>query len=213
MEKVNFTIKNVNNLVLNTLFSSSPDLQTSGTTVTIRLAQLSDLFELSEIITHSFYPPHQLWRWVYPLLKLSIYEDLRQRLRSNSPEYFCFVATVPVIRDQDHQELLVGTVEIAIRSQLASVQNGKAYPYISNLAIHSHYRRQGIARQLLQYCEKTACEWGFEEICLHVLENNDPAQKLYYTNGYQLAQRESTMISWLLKHPKRCFLIKSLSSC
>ncbi len=193
------------------MFFLNPDLETSCFPVTIRLAQQSDLRDLTNIITHSFYPPQKSWRWTYPLLKFSIYEDLRHRLYSNSPEYFCFVATIPVLEDQTPKNLLVGTVEIAIRSQLSFTKNDKAYAYISNLAIHTDYRRQGIARQLLNSCEKTALEWGFEEICLHVLENNHPAQKLYRTNGYQLAQMESTIISWLFHRPQRCLLIKSLS--
>jgi len=178
--------------------------------VTIRLAQETDLHDLTNIITHSFYPPEKSWRWVYPLLKLSIYEDLRLRLNSNSPEYFCFVATITVLENQIRKELLVGTIEIAIRSQLFSLKKEQVYAYISNLAIHRDYRRQGIARQLLQSCEKIANDWGFERIYLHVLENNHPAQKLYHKHGYQLAKRESTLSSWLFGRPQRCLLIKSL---
>lgn len=178
--------------------------------MTIRLAQEADLHDLTNIITHSFYPPEKSWRWVYPLLKLSIYEDLRHRLISNSPEYFCFVATIEVFEHQRKKELLVGTAEVAIRSHLSLLKKHQVYAYISNLAIHRDYRRQGIARQLLQSCEKIALDWGFERICLHVLENNNPAQKLYQKHGYQLAQMESTLMTWLFRRPQRCLLIKSL---
>jgi ribosomal protein S18 acetylase RimI-like enzyme len=193
------------------LYSPNPNLKTSRLPVRIRLAQQTDLQDLTHIITHSFYPLEKSWKWTYPLLKYGISEDLRHRLNSNSPEYFCFVATIPVLEHNPPKELLVGTVEMAIRSQLSFAKNDKAYPYISNLAIHGNYRRQGIAHQLLQYCEKTALEWGFEETCLHVLENNHSAQKLYKKQGYQLAQMDSTLISWLFRRPKRCFLIKLLS--
>ena len=193
------------------LCSSISNLPTSCFPVTIRTAQENDIHQLTDIVTKSFYPPEKSWRWLYNLWKFSIHEDLRHRLHLNSPEYECFVATIKIFDGDDEQELLVGTVEIAIRSQLYfAKKNNKSYPYISNLAIHSEYRRQGIANKLLKQCEQTALEWGLSDICLHVLENNYPAQQLYQKNGYQLAQIDSTMISWLFNRPKRCFLIKSL---
>jgi len=177
----------------------------------IRAAQAKDVSYLADILTDSFHPPEGFKRWAYPLLRLGIYEDLRSRLRSTSPHYLCLVAVVSNPAQAGHPDFVAGTVEMTLRSPLSWPRRSFQYPYISNLAVHSAYRRQGVAQQLLLTCERTALDWGFPEIYLHVLENNYQARKLYLKRGYRLDQVEPSWSYWLLKQPRRLFLHKHLT--
>lgn len=180
--------------------------------LTIRTAQVRDLTTLADILTDSFHPRTGLVRWAYPMLRLGIYEDLRNRLRSNSPHYVCLVAVADGSTVTDSSEVLAGTVEIALRSSPSWQPRASQYPYISNLAVKKSCRRQGVARQLLLACERISLEWGFPDLYLHVLENNHQARQLYLKAGYQLGQVEPNYSSLLFGRPKRLFLHKHLAS-
>ncbi|AFZ19342.1 GNAT family N-acetyltransferase [Allocoleopsis franciscana] len=190
---------------------TSQDVVTTGVSnFTIRTAQVLDLTTLAEILTDSFHPRTGVIRWAYPMLRLGIYEDLRNRLRANSPHYVCLVAVADGSKVTDSGEVLAGTVEIALRSPPSWQPHGSQYPYISNLAVRKSYRRLGVARQLLLACERTSLEWGFPDLYLHVLENNHQARQLYLKAGYQLHQVEPSYSAWLFGQPKRLFLHKHL---
>lgn len=173
-------------------------------TFAIRTAQARDLGSLAEILADSFHDRSGMMGWIFPLLRLGIYEDLRNRLRSAPPHYVCLVAAV------DQVEELAGTIEVALRLPPVWQSLHPHYPYISNLAVKKLYRRQGAAMQLLTACERLVLVWGFEDLYLHVLENNYEARRLYLKAGYQLQGVEHNWWSWLLGHPKRLFLHKHL---
>ena len=196
--------------------------QTSGDLL-IRVAHLEDISKLAEILTHSFHPPEGLTAWFYPLLKLGISEDLRHRVRYRTVHEVCLVASKTVANGE--REQIVGTVELAIRSHSFSFALSAppgtrspsfwssfdvGHPYISNLAVSSGHRRQGIARKLLLKCEQIALEWGFKELSLHVLENNREAKKLYFAQGYRVHRIESSLNSCIWKSPRRLFLNKQI---
>ncbi|MGK7877434.1 MAG: GNAT family N-acetyltransferase [Xenococcaceae cyanobacterium] len=188
--------------------STSTDSIAGASQLVIRTAQVKDLKGLAEVLTNSFHPPQGLLYWMYPLLKLGIYEDLRNRLHSCSPHYMCLVASKPVTTIVGEGEEIVGTVEIALRSTCSWPTICSQYPYISNLAVRNSARRQGIARKLLLKCEQVALDWGFQQLYLHVLENNYQARQLYFTSGYQLHRIESSLSGWLFKRPRRLLLNK-----
>ena len=173
----------------------------------IRTAQTRDLGSLAEILADSFHGRSGLMGWIFPLLRLGIYEDLRNRLRASPPHYACLVAAVDQI---DQSEELAGTIEVALRLPMVWQSLHPHYPYISNLAVKKLYRRQGAAMQLLTACERLVLVWGFEDLYLHVLENNYEARRLYLKAGYQLRGVEHSWWSLLLGHPKRLFLHKHL---
>ena len=177
----------------------------------IRTAQARDLSSMAEILTDSFHSRTGLMGWAYPLLRLGIYEDLRNRLRSTLPHYVCLVAVTTVSTVAGSREELAGTVELALRSSSSWPTYNSGYPYISNLAVKKSCRRQGVAQQLLLACERTSMEWGFQDLYLHVLDNNHQARQLYLKSGYQLHQVESSYSAWLLGRPKRLLLHKHLT--
>lgn len=178
----------------------------------IRTAYQSDLSSLAEILADSFHPRTGIARWLYPLLRLGIYEDLRIRLSSTSPHSLCFVAVACASTQTGYKEYLAGTVEIALRSSPSWQHRNLQYPYISNLAVRKSCRRKGVAGQLLLKCERTALEWGFQDLYLHVLENNHQARQLYLKTGYRLQQVDPVGYDCLLPiRPRRLFLHKHLA--
>lgn len=41
---------------------------------------------------------------------------------------------------------------------------GPVLPYISNVLVHPHVRRRGLANRLMLRCEEQAREWGFSQV-------------------------------------------------
>lgn len=175
-------------------------------TLNIRTAQPKDLRGLVEVLYRSFYPSQTSIFGLQPLFKLGMTEDIRGRLRSGKPNYRCLVAvSIPPVEETN---TLVGTIELTLRNQILA----KQIPYISNLAILPEYRRQGIARQLLLKCEQIAVDWGFEELSLHVLEDNLAAQQLYFSCGYTIQKVEHSLGSLLFHQPRRLYLAKQIEN-
>lgn len=154
---------------------------------------------------------------MHPLVRLGIYEDLRQRLRSRSTPYACLVAVVlPLETSTAHPPLrqpnpIAGTVEIGVRNSVWFASVGQ-HVYLSNLAIEASYRRQRVALHLLKQCEKIALEWGYSAAYLHVMEDNEAARCLYEKAGYQLYQTEPSIGSLLLGRPRQLMLRKGLQT-
>ncbi|NEP80364.1 MAG: GNAT family N-acetyltransferase [Okeania sp. SIO3B3] len=194
----------------------------------IRIAQPKDINSITEILTNSFYSYQGIMGYARPFLRLGIYEDLRNRIRSKSEHYLCLVAMVVkntestkgVSTTREREQDLIGTVEIDVRSRsgmdvllLNSWQlDNFEYAYLSNLAVDANYRKLGVAQQLLSYCEQKVLGWGFCELYLHVLENNYTARRLYDKAGYQLQEVEWTFGSLLFGQPRKLLLRKSFSS-
>ncbi|NES72953.1 MAG: GNAT family N-acetyltransferase [Okeania sp. SIO2D1] len=195
----------------------------------IRIAQPKDINSITEVLTNSFYSCQGIMGYVRPFLRLGIYEDLRNRIRSKTEHYLCLVAMVventESTRDVSNtrKQDLVGTVEIDVRSrsgmdvllfnswQLDNLDDFE-YAYLSNLAVDANYRKLGVAQKLLSYCEHKVLGWGFCELYLHVLENNYTARRLYDKAGYQLQEVEWTFGSLLFGQPRKLLLRKSFSS-
>jgi ribosomal protein S18 acetylase RimI-like enzyme len=210
---------------LTPLFSSSTDYQppTAGQSdcyshFQIRAAQSGDLTSLAEILVDSFHSHQGILGWAHPLLRLGIYEDLRNRLRSNLQHHICLVAVECAAKTategwhQSASNKLAGTVEMTLRSTELLARTRSRSPYVSNLAVRPSHRRRGVAKQLLLNCEQVALEWGFQDLYLHVLENNHQARQLYFNLGYRLYKVDSNWNAWLLGRPRQLFLHKHLST-
>jgi ribosomal protein S18 acetylase RimI-like enzyme len=202
-------------------YSSMSDEQTSpgqlldSPEFSVRVAQLTDLLGLTDILADSFHSRAGFRDWLYPLLRLGIYEDLRNRLRATTPNYVCLVAVqtpLPAASASTTPEAkLIGTVEMALRPLHLFPFNQTKHLYLSNLAVRAEYRRQGVAYHLLTACESIALSWGLSEIYLHVLENNHQARRLYLKTGYKLQQVDPSWSAWLLRQPRRLLLSKRLT--
>ncbi len=84
---------------------------------------------------------------------------------------------------------------------------------LANIAVHSDYRRKGIARHLTQKGIETARKRGADSIWLQVEDSNFGAIKLYETLGFQARTRRTTWnASVSLKPQKSSSNIKITSS-
>ena len=186
----------------------------------IRLCSPADLTGVAQIIAESFHSRDGLWGWAFPLLRLGIYEDLRHRLATSAPHHACLVAvdnrdTLSESHSQQTSSNLVATVELSVRLGDSWTHTGtrKSFAYLSNLAVDPQYRRQGAARALLTSCEKVVSEWGFNDLYLHVLENNHQARQLYFKLGYRMHQVDSNWNTFLFRHSRQMLLYKHLFDC
>ncbi|TAE97910.1 MAG: GNAT family N-acetyltransferase, partial [Oscillatoriales cyanobacterium] len=101
--------------------SASHQQQTPGLSgFSIRVAASNDLTQLADILAMSFHSREGFVEWVYPVLRLGIYEDLKNRLRSKAEHYICLVAEL-VSREsgmqnyRSHQtQSIAGTIEMAL---------------------------------------------------------------------------------------------------
>lgn len=176
----------------------------------VRPASLRDLDRLTDVLTASFYDRDGWRQWVYPFIRLGIYEDLKQRLKAQSPRYACLTAiAIPTAGSTPtNGEAIAGTVEASLRQPWP--WQGDRHVYISNLAVDQTFRRQGIALTLLRSCEQVAQRWSICELHLHVMEDNLAARALYRKAGFSVVQTEDSPASWLGLQARRLLMRKTL---
>ncbi|MBD1912228.1 MULTISPECIES: GNAT family N-acetyltransferase [unclassified Leptolyngbya] len=180
----------------------------------IRAARRSDVDPLAEILASSFHSKEGIGRWFYPMLKATLREDLRGRLQNGGTYYRCLVAvsTTASPSNTTPQEEVLGTLEIGLKPQfsLPWYHWFKLFPYISNVAIAHAHRRRGVAIDLLRACEPIARQWGYHDLYLHVLENNQAARRLYSKAGFRFCQVEMNLPSLVLGQPRQLLLHKGI---
>ncbi|HZG39497.1 MAG TPA: GNAT family N-acetyltransferase [Nodosilinea sp.] len=198
--------------------NSPPAPGTASAQPLIRSARLQDVERLTDVLTTSFYDCSGWRYWVYPFIRLGIQEDLKQRLKAQSPRYACLAAMSlppgPAVAGEPAASVassssagaIAGTIEAALRQPWP--WQGDRHVYISNLAVGEGFRRQGVASALLQSCEQLAQQWRVYELRLHVMEDNLAAQALYRKAGFETFQTEDTPASWLGLQPRRLLLRK-----
>ncbi|MFN4194521.1 MAG: GNAT family N-acetyltransferase [Thermosynechococcus sp.] len=150
--------------------------------IEIRLAEITDLPSVAQLVALSFHPGggwQALWR---SFVQLGIEQDLRDRWQRERPHYHCWLAVLSTGRST----LCVGSVEVQLREI-----KGKPKPYLSNLAVHPDYRRRGIGRRLLHTVEASLCA-TYSDLYLHVLAQNEAAQQLYARCGFEVVEEGFT---------------------
>ncbi|MFM7365176.1 MAG: N-acetyltransferase family protein [Cuspidothrix sp.] len=172
----------------------------------IRVATPDDLMDIAQIVTESFHSQNGLWGWAFPLFRLGIYEDLRHRLRFPTPHHVCLVAVDTAATNQK----IMGTIEMSVRLIDTWPGLNQSFPYISNLAVASGYRRLGVACSLLVRCEQISQRWGFQDLYLHVLENNHQARQLYGKLAYRVYKVESPWNALALNPSRQILLHKHI---
>ena len=192
--------------------------------IRVRGARSEDLPKIVAVLLASFYPKVGATHWFYWLMQFGIREDIKTRLKTHSSQYACLVAvsveptagkasTVEVSSKRSRAiaaGTVVGTIEISQRP----CETWQFFPpkkaYLSNLAIDCAHRRQGAARQLLHSCESVALQWGFHDIYLHVMADNQAAQALYARAGYQPCEVSNPILASLGIRPERLLFSKHL---
>lgn len=190
--------------------------------IELRRAQLGDLPALTDLLTNSFYGSNHQPFWLQAILRFSIQADLRQRIQHSPKNHACWVAIHrPNAPESQSPSQLVGTIELSLRSPLTLgwplnietwLAPNRTFPYISNLAVASRFRRQGIAQKLLQRCEQTAITWKQPELYLHVLETNQAARNLYNLAGFGFERVDPSLESMLFNRDHRQLWRKPLKT-
>ena len=193
----------------------SQDCLLNGKTCLIRTARSHDLSTLATVLTECFHPHTGVAAWMNPVFRLGIYEDLRHRFYANEPHAVCLVAVDAAGAETAGKRSLsdgaiAGTVELSLRYPQLWSSLHQRYLYISNLAVHPDYRRQGVARRLLHVCEQIALDWGYVDLYLHVLGNNDSARQLYRQMGFTAKSTEFSVSAYLFRRPQQLLMHKSL---
>jgi ribosomal protein S18 acetylase RimI-like enzyme len=168
--------------------------------------EMADIPRAADVIGDSFRIGAAFGRWLMPLFKLGIREDLHSRWREQDTQRaISMVATAG-----RGESTVVGTIEVSNRSTIYHPTVPRRYAYIANLAVDDTYRSLGIGRQLVAQCELVASNWGFGHIYLHVMAENHAANHLYAKLGFEVVGSDMTwhLLPW--KRASRLFLRKSL---
>jgi ribosomal protein S18 acetylase RimI-like enzyme len=199
---------------LDTIVTIEQKLVLNQPQIEIRPVKEDEIPHVADIITRSFHFDRGWMSWFTPLFRLGIAEDLRNRLRPRlpttnqhkNPQQVCSIALY-VDRDQSY---VAGTVEVGVRTVDRYRQNQHRYVYLSNLAVSRDFRRRGIAQELIGNCEQLTIEWGYTELHLHVMGDNERGRQLYQKLGYEIVSSDSvwSIIPWY--RPERLFLRKQL---
>ena len=86
---------------------------------------------------------------------------------------------------EKHSNIFRSVENIDLLNSTAST-TGVIVPVLSNLVVHTNYRRQGIARLLLKHIEEQVKKLNYNNIYLLVDDDNFSAQKLYLSTGYKI---------------------------
>jgi ribosomal protein S18 acetylase RimI-like enzyme len=174
---------------------------TTTMTVQIRRATPADGFAIADLLVREFrlYPPGQAW--LLPVMRFGIQADVQQRV--NVSRHACLVAT-------NAAQTIVGTVEVGYRAALPWQFDQSPYPYLSNLAVRSSDRGQGIAQQLMIASEGWVQQWQGQDLYLHVMADNVAARQLYLKSGYLIHHGRDEWTTWL-RPTSRLFLHKRLA--
>lgn len=182
--------------------------------IEIRAVREEEIHCVAEIITRSFHFDRGWMGWFTPLFKLGIAEDLRHRLRAHTPSIDRRQAPQPVcsiaIYTERGQTQVVGTIEVGMRTANYRHPDRHRYVYLSNLAVNRDFRRRGVAQALLIDCEQLTRSWGYTDLHLHVMANNERGRNLYRKLGYEVVSSEYvwSILPW--HRPERLFLRKQL---
>ncbi len=182
--------------------------------IEIRPVREEEIHRVADIITRSFHFDRGWMAWFTPLFRLGIAEDLRNRLRTRVPSSSYHkpqqqVCSISLYIDQE-QSHVAGTVEVGVRTTERYRQSQHRYVYLSNLAVSRDFRRRGLAQELIRSCEQQTIDWGYTELHLHVMGDNERGRNLYQKLGYETVSSEFvwSIIPWY--RPERLFLRKQL---
>lgn len=181
----------------------SPQVQFTSSSLSIRPLRTSDVSTAAALLSSTFYGQEGWLRWMVPLFQLGIAQDLHLRCIAPPPRSICLVGVWK-------RNKVVGMVELS--SRYLDVWSAKPLLvlYVSNLAVAQSLRRQGIGSQLLMACEPIAKAWGFQELFLHVKDENQVARGLYQKLGYRLHRLELPLWAALLGHSQHLLLRKTI---
>ncbi|KAL7513608.1 hypothetical protein ACHAXN_010880 [Cyclotella atomus] len=170
------------------------DTTSSLSRYTIQQAKYSDIPQIADIITASFYPELDSNFLLRPI-RVILETD---RLQSNFPYSDISTNHLYLVIFDNVEASIVGFCDLDFRSppnydddanlfqlfgSTSSNHLVRQRPYLSDLAIHPHHRRRGLASYLMERVHEYAKRCG--ELYLGVAEDNKGALSMYYGLGYE----------------------------
>ena len=145
--------------------------ESSITPLTFRLATPGDLASIERLDTLSASPTR------------NIHRDMEKYFGSVDPS--THERTVIFLVEQ--RNVIVAKAELMLPAQ----ETPQAIGYVKRVVVDPAYRKQGIARQLMEYIITFArTEYNLAALDLHTWEHNTSAITLYETLGFELQHRE-----------------------
>mmetsp|Transcript_22564 Transcript_22564/g.24908 ORF Transcript_22564/g.24908 Transcript_22564/m.24908 type:complete len:253 (+) Transcript_22564:134-892(+) len=146
----------------------------------VRKCKYDDLKAVTDIVFDSFYSDEMRKSPFSILMKLKELDRLQSNFPYDDEEHSMFVA---IDNKQVGAQQILGFVDIDTRPPTRPVDPPR--PYMSDLAVHPDHRRKGIARSLIETCEKLAQE-QYSSIVMYIrVENkNQVAVKMYERYNY-----------------------------
>jgi ribosomal protein S18 acetylase RimI-like enzyme len=154
----------------------------------IRDCRHAELGACVDIIMESFYntTTQAPWKQMYRLGELN---RLQQGFPYGDDRALHRMILAEVDDSKTTTTTIVGYVDIDLRPP--NRPTGYSYnprPYLSDLCIRSDYRRNGIAKGLVQFCEQFVLQSKYcdNELFIRVEAHNTPAIAMYKSLGYQI---------------------------
>ncbi len=142
----------------------------------VRKARYMELGHVVDILIDAFYNPSALVR---PYLYLSELSRLQGNFPYDEKVHTFYVACCM----EDKEEKVIGFVDVDKRE--GKKLSDAPRPYLSDLAVHSKYRRMGVAKALIHNCEEESIRWGEDCLYLRVDKKNDGGLKMYEGLNYE----------------------------
>ncbi len=141
------------------------------TPLTFRVATPDDLSSIERLDALSASPTR------------NIHRDMEKYFGSVDPS--THERTVIFLAEQ--RSVIVAKAELMVPAQ----ETPQAIGYVKRVVVDPTYRKQGIARQLMEYIITFArTEYNLAALDLHTWEHNTSAISLYETLGFELQHRE-----------------------
>jgi ribosomal protein S18 acetylase RimI-like enzyme len=106
---------------------------------------------------------------------------------------------------------LIATASISFhpdsRETFQSLQPPDNDAYLCNIAVDPKFRRQGVARSVLNASESLAAKLGYPRFYLHVRLGDDAARSLYESSGYTVVDEDSFLVKLRGRTPV-CLMVK-----
>ena len=129
---------------------------------------------------------------IFELQELEL--NLDSEVRQNSPEithsYFDYLVKNLEKKDgkifvAEDEGVIIGFMAVILEEGSAPYTKIKHYAYITDIAVLTQYRNQGIGKLLLAEAERFAIKVGLDMLYLDVMAKNNLALDFYHKNGFR----------------------------
>jgi ribosomal protein S18 acetylase RimI-like enzyme len=151
----------------------------------IRDCTYGELNQVADVIIAAFYSNStNPWRQLYRMGELNRVQQAYPYKKSDHRMFVALVQTENALRD----EKIVAFVDVDDRPvppRFPSPYKHNPRPYLSDLCVHPDFHRKGIARSMVEQCEKFCREdLQKNELFIRVEQSNQPALLMYQSMGY-----------------------------